>query len=115
MPATAAHACDPSRREADPAGALEDSVERRAEAIYRHRPTTRQRRFGLELEHRLETLQLAGSLSLDREVCQPLGSIGIAAANGELGQDRVGEELEDGAALELVSRDALGLVPFACP
>ena len=44
---------------------------------------------------RHDPLQLARAIGLRREVGQPLGRVRVAAPNGQLGQDRLGEQLDD--------------------
>ena len=46
-----------------------------------------------ELEDRPEPLQLARAVCLGREVGEPFVCIRVATAHGELGQDRLGQQV----------------------
>ena len=86
------------------------------EALGRHRRAGGESPLGRQLENRHDPLWLARAIGLSSEVGEPLGGIGIAPANGQLGQDRPRVELNDGdASLELAARDPLGLVPLTRP
>ncbi len=105
------------RRRADPEPASRpDLGQELLEPLDRHRLTVGQRPLGAQLEDRRDALRLPGELRLRLDVGEPLGGVRIAAANGQLGENRLGEELHDGdPPLDLALRDLLGLGPVARP
>ena len=85
------------------------------ETLDRHRRTGGQRPFGGELEQGHDPLKLAGAIGLRCELRQPLSGIRIATPNSQLAENRLGEQPDDDAALDLAPRQAFGLLPLAGP
>ena len=108
--------CHPNRAPADQTAGRPGLVQQRLEPLGRHRRAGGQRPLGLELDERRQTLRLARANGLRREIGEALGRIRVAAAYGQLGERRLGDELRDAdALLELGARDPFGLVPLPCP